>query len=158
MFYRWSNYDTRRQGELTSMPESVESWAQVLTKAHRELVLSLLLRLLLLHSSISSLVSYPGDSTFCSFGGGGSKALHQNGHPCAFAVSPPKAIQIPQGCSLPTDSLVHVLTVEPRVVLFLFCFPLFFFFNLNKECSGPHLRDFWAPFQKLLGLSSLTCN
>lgn len=74
---------------------------------------------------------------------------------CSPPPPPPKAIQIPQGCSLPTDSLVHVLTVEPRVVLFLFCFPLFFFFfNLNKECSGPHLRDFWAPFQKLLGLSS----
>lgn len=32
-----------RQGEVTSMPECVQTWAQALTKAHRESALSLLL-------------------------------------------------------------------------------------------------------------------
>lgn len=159
MFYRRINYDTHRQHELTCRPEHPESWAQVLTKAPKKLVLSLLLQLLLLHSSVCrSFVPYRGGSTFCSFAAGGSKAPHQHGHLCASAVSPPKTIQIPHGSVLPTHWLVHV---HPWGFLFLFCFPLsllFYFFNLNKECSRPHLRDFWAPFQKLLGLSSLTCN
>lgn len=89
----WSYFTDRAttthtgQGELTSVSERVESWAQVLAKAHRELALLLLLWLLLLHSSISfSLLSYPSGSTFRSFAGG-SKAPHQHGHPCTFAIS-----------------------------------------------------------------------
>lgn len=91
MFYRRSNYDTHRQRELTCRPEHPESWAQLLTKAPKKLALSLLLRLLLLHSSVCrSFVPYPGSSTFCSFAAGGSKAPTQHGHLCASAVSPPK--------------------------------------------------------------------
>lgn len=76
-----------RQGEVTSMPECVERWAQAPTRAHRESVLSLPLWLLLLHSSTTcSLVSYSSGSVFCSFAGGGNKTPHQHRHSCTFTV------------------------------------------------------------------------
>lgn len=76
-----------RQGEVTSMPECVEIWAQALTKAHRESGLSLLLWLLLLHSSATCfLVSCSGGSFFCSFAGEVNKASHQHGHSCSFTL------------------------------------------------------------------------
>lgn len=74
-----------------------------------------------------------------------------------LAVCPQEVMPASQGCLFPRH--VHVCCCYCRIKggSFLFCFPLKKKIE-NKECSGPLLRDFWAPFQNLLGLWSLTCN
>lgn len=148
------------------MPECVERWAQAPTKAHRESVLSLPLWLLLLHSSTTcSLVSYSSGSVFCSFAGGGNKALHQHRHSCTFTVchSPYLSNNTNPTWMLSANILTCACAVGRAKGIFislLFAFFSFFLFifNLNTVCSGPHLRDFLTPFQKLMSLLSLSCN
>lgn len=126
VFYRRSNCDTRRQGELTSKPEHIEGWAPVLTKARRESLLLLLLQVLPLCSSVSFLL-FPTPA------------------PLPFAVcwrtkqSPTPAYTSLSFCSFspwsstnPTWMLSANILNCPCTVsrtkggLFLFCFPHFF--------------------------------
>lgn len=136
-----------RQGEVISMPECVERWAQALTKAHRESVLSLLLRLLLLHSSTTcSLVSYSSGSVFWSFAGRENKAPHQHGHSCTFTVCHSPYLSsntnptwmfsaniLTCACALGRAKGIFVSLLFASFFFFFF-FPVF---NFNKVCSGP---------------------
>lgn len=110
------------------------------------------------------LVSYSGGSVFCSFAGRGNKAPHQHRHSRTFTVChslPLKQYKSHMDVLCQHTCACAVGRAKGIFVSLLFAsFSSFFFFvfNLNKVCSGPHLRDFLTPFQKLTGLLSLSCN
>lgn len=110
---------------------------------------------------LALLLSYPCGSAFCSLAGRGIKVPPQQGHLCSLTACPPgsDADLTRLLFSKTLTCTCAVAIVEPKGFFVSLLFPFFFFFNnLNKECSGLLLRDFWAPFQNLPGLLSLTCN
>lgn len=154
-----------RQGEVTSRPDCVERWAQAPTKAHRESVLSLLLWLLLLHSSTTCscfLLRWLCLLQLCwkREQSPSPAQAFPHFHSVSFSL-PLKQYKSHMDVLCQHTCACAVGRAKGIFVSLLFAsFSSFFFFvfNLNKVCSGPHLRDFLTPFQKLMSLLSLSCN